>query len=117
MPSSSPIGRRLPVAVNTRCRPAAAGRERPPRESLIKSFASPGPDDRPALHPITENEPPQDVPVALLLILGAVAHQRHLAPSRESPHQAQRKLLAMVLNGSAALVDRAIKEKPLSILL
>ncbi|MGC2462521.1 MAG: hypothetical protein WA446_16360 [Steroidobacteraceae bacterium] len=55
--------------------------------------------------------------MALLLIVGAVAHQRHLAPSRELPHQAQRKLLTMVLNGSAALVDRAIKEKLLSILL
>ena len=72
---------------------------------------------QPALHPITENEPPQDVPVALLLILGAVAHQRHVAPSRELLHQAQRKLLTMVLDGSAALVDRAIKEKLLSILL
>ena len=47
----------------------------------------------------------------LLLILGAVAHQRYPAPSRELFHQAQRKLLAMVLNGSAALVDRAIKEE------
>jgi hypothetical protein len=56
------------------------------------------------------------VPVALLLILGAVAHQRDSAPSRELLHQAQRKLLAMILNGSAALVDRAIKEKLLSIL-
>jgi hypothetical protein len=54
--------------------------------------------------------------VTLLLILGAVAHQRHLASSRELLHQAQRKLLAMVLNGSAALVDRAIKEKLPSIL-
>src|ERR1700681_248944 len=70
---------------------------------------------RPALHPITENEPPQDVPVALLLILGAVAHQRHPAPSRELLHQTQRKLLAMVLNGSAALVDRTIEEQLLSI--
>ena len=49
------------------------------------------------------------MPVALLLIFGAVAHQRHPAPSRELLDQAQRKLLAMVLNGSAALVDRAIK--------
>jgi hypothetical protein len=62
----------------------------------------------PSLHAITENESPQDVPVALL-ILGAVAHQCHPAPSRELLHQAQRKLLAMVLNGSAALVDRAVK--------
>jgi hypothetical protein len=47
--------------------------------------------------------------VALCLIFGAVAHQRHSAPSRELPDEAQRKLLAMVLKGSAALVDRAIK--------
>jgi hypothetical protein len=71
---------------------------------------------RPSLNAITENESPQEMPVALLLILGAVAHQRHPAPSGELLHQAQRKLLAMVLNGSAALVDRAIKEKLLSIL-
>jgi hypothetical protein len=76
----------------------------------------PRPAGRPALHAITENEPPQDVPVALLLILGAVAHQRHPAPARELLHEAERKLLAMVLNGSAALVDWAIKEKLLSIL-
>ena len=69
-----------------------------------------------ALHSITENELPQNVPVALLLILLAVAHQRHLAPSRELLHQAKRKLLTMILNGSTALVDRAIKEKLLSIL-
>ncbi len=63
----------------------------------------------PSLHATTENDSPQDMPVALLLILGAVAHQCHRAPSRELLHQAQRKLLAMVLDGSAALVDRAIK--------
>ena len=56
-----------------------------------------------------ENESPQEMSVALSLIFGAVAHQRHPAPSRELLDQAQRKLLAMVLNGSAALVDGAIK--------
>jgi hypothetical protein len=69
------------------------------------------------LHAIAENESSQDMPVALLLILGAMAHQGHPAPSREPLHQAQRKFLAMILNGSAALVDRAIKEKLVSILL
>jgi precorrin-4 methylase len=55
--------------------------------------------------------------MTLQLILGEVAHQRHPAPSRESLHQAQRKLLTMVLYGSATLVDRAVKKKLLSILL
>jgi hypothetical protein len=54
--------------------------------------------------------------MALKLVLSAVAHQRHPAPSRELLHQPQRKLLTMVLNGSAALVDRPIKKKLLSIL-
>jgi hypothetical protein len=66
---------------------------------------------------MAENEPSQHVPVALPLIFGAVAHQRDPAPPRELLHQAQRKFLAMILNGSAALVDRAIKEKLVSILL
>jgi hypothetical protein len=70
----------------------------------------------PSLHAITENESPQDMPVALLLIVGAVAHQRHSAPSRELLHQAQRKLLAMVLNGTAPLVDGPVKKKLLSVL-
>jgi len=61
------------------------------------------------LHPLPENEFPQEVPVALLLILSIVAHQRDAAPRRELLHQAQRKLLTMVLNGSAALIDRTIK--------
>jgi hypothetical protein len=55
--------------------------------------------------------------MALQLILGAVAHQGHPTPSRELLHEAQRKLLTMVLNSSAALVDRTIKKKLLSILL
>jgi hypothetical protein len=54
--------------------------------------------------------------MTLQLILGAVAHQRHPTPSRELLHQAQCKLLAMVLNDSAALVDRPIKEELISIL-
>ena len=65
--------------------------------------APPSPIDCPLLHPLAENEFPQEVPVALLLILSTVAHQRDAAPSRELLHQAQRKLLAVVLDGSAAL--------------
>ena len=53
--------------------------------------------------------------MALLLIFGAVTHQRHTASSRELLHQSQRKLLTMVLNGSTALVDGAIKEELLSV--
>ena len=55
--------------------------------------------------------------MTLRFIFGAVAHERHLAPPRELLHQAQRKLLTMVLNSSAALVERTIKKKLLSILL
>ena len=56
------------------------------------------------------------MPVTPTLILGAVAHQRDRPLSRELLDQAQRKFLAMVLDGSAALVDRAIKEKLLLVL-
>ena len=54
--------------------------------------------------------------MTLQLILGAVAHQRHPTSSCELLYQAQRKLLAMVLNDSAPLVDRPIKEKLISVL-
>ena len=53
--------------------------------------------------------------MTLQLILVAVTHQRHRASACEPLYQAQRKLLTMVLYGPAALVDRAIKEKLLSI--
>jgi hypothetical protein len=59
-------------------------------------------------HSITENEFPQDVPMTLQLILGAVAHERHRTLPGELLQQPQRKLLSMVLNGSAAQVDRTI---------
>jgi hypothetical protein len=49
------------------------------------------------------------------LIFGTVAHQRHSAASCELLYQPQRKLLAMVLDGSAALVDRAVQKQLLSI--
>jgi hypothetical protein len=70
-----------------------------------------------ALHLITANEPPQLVPVTLLLILVAVTHQRHPPLSCKLSYQAQRKLLAMVLNDSAAPIERPIKELFISILL
>jgi len=47
--------------------------------------------------------------VALCLIFRAVAEERHATRGSELLHQAQRELLAMILDGSAALVDRAIK--------
>jgi len=47
--------------------------------------------------------------MALLLIFGAMAEERHGPLSRELLHQAQRKLLTVVLNRSAALVDGTIK--------
>jgi hypothetical protein len=51
------------------------------------------------------------------LIFFAVTQECHPTPTRELLDQAQRKLLSMVLNRPAALVDRAIKEKLGSILL
>jgi hypothetical protein len=69
-----------------------------------------------ALDAIAKYEPPQDMPVAFLLIFGTVAKQRHATPSRESLDQTQCELLAAVLDRSAALVDRPVKEKLLSIL-
>ena len=53
--------------------------------------------------------------MTLLLIFGAVAHQRHPTASRELLHQTERKFLTMVLYGSTALVNRAIEEKLISI--
>jgi hypothetical protein len=47
--------------------------------------------------------------VALCLIFGAVAQERHATRSSELLDEAQRELLPVILNGSAALVDRAIK--------
>lgn len=70
-----------------------------------------------ALHPIAENEPLQHVPMTLRLILVAVAHQRHRTAARELLQQAQRRLLAMVLDGPAALIDRAIEKELRSVLL
>jgi hypothetical protein len=55
--------------------------------------------------------------MALQFILVAVAHQRHPTLAREPLYQTQRKLLAMVLNDSAPLVDWPIQEKLFSILL
>jgi hypothetical protein len=55
------------------------------------------------------------MPMALRLILVAVAEERHSPSSGQSFDQAERELLAMVLNRSAALVDRAIQEKLLSV--
>jgi hypothetical protein len=55
--------------------------------------------------------------VALCLIFGAVAEECHATRCSELLDEPQRELLAVVLNGSAALVDRAIKEQLLSILL
>jgi hypothetical protein len=47
--------------------------------------------------------------VALCLVFGAVAEERHATRGSELLDEAQRELLAVVLDGSAALVDRAIK--------
>jgi hypothetical protein len=48
--------------------------------------------------------------MTLQLFFGAVAHQGHRTPSCELLQQTQRKLLTMVLDGSAAFVDRAIQK-------
>src|SRR5947207_4682091 len=78
--------------------------ERPTRAPRLLRLST-----APRYTPLAENEFPQEVPVALLLIVSTVAHQRDAASSRKLLHQAERKLLAMVLDGSAALVDRAIE--------
>ena len=49
------------------------------------------------------------MPVALCLIFGTVAEERNATCGSELLDEAQRELLAVVLDGSAALVDRAIK--------
>jgi hypothetical protein len=54
--------------------------------------------------------------MALPLILGAVAHQGHRASSRELFNQAKRKLLTMILDGPATLINWAAKKKLLLIL-
>src|SRR5882672_6213688 len=53
----------------------------------------------------------QDMPVAPPLVLGAVAQKRHVLALREPLDQAQRELLAMILDGTAPLVDRAVEKK------
>ena len=47
--------------------------------------------------------------MTLCLIFGAVAQERHATRGSELLEEAQRELLTVVLDGSAALVDRAIK--------
>lgn len=56
------------------------------------------------------------MPVALPLILVTVTDQRHSPSSCQSLDQAQRELLAVVLDGPAALVDGPIQEELFSIL-
>jgi len=47
--------------------------------------------------------------VAPCLIFGTVAEKRNATCDSELLDEAQRELLAVVLDGSAALIDRAIK--------
>ena len=47
--------------------------------------------------------------MALCLLFGAVAEERHATGGSELLDEAQRELLAVVPDGSATLVDRAIK--------
>jgi hypothetical protein len=62
-------------------------------------------------HSITDDEFLQHVPMALQMILGAVAHESHGTPSGELLQQSQRKLLTMVLNDSAVPVDRTVQKE------
>src|SRR5437588_9019517 len=87
-------------------RPSSSSSDRRTAESRA---APPSPIACPSLHSLTENEFPQEMPVALSLILIAVTQQCHPASVRELLHQAERELLAVVLNRSVALVDRAIQ--------
>ncbi len=54
--------------------------------------------------------------MTLRLIFSAVAEERHMASLRELLHQTQRELLAVVLNGTAAFVNRAVQDEFPSIL-
>jgi len=49
--------------------------------------------------------------VAALLVLGTVAKKGHVSPLSEPLDQAQGELLAMILDGLAPLVDRAVEKK------
>src|SRR5688572_6900937 len=51
------------------------------------------------------------MPVAVLLALGAVAHERHVAPARQLPDEPQRELLAVVLDRPALPVDRSVEKQ------
>ena len=53
--------------------------------------------------------------MALRLILGAVAHHRHVARGGETLQQAQREFLPVVLDGAAARVDPSAHEQLLPV--
>src|SRR3989338_6638191 len=51
------------------------------------------------------------MPVALALILGAMAQERDVADSGEPLDEAKREFLAVILDGTASLIDRPVQEK------
>src|SRR3990167_9569546 len=62
-------------------------------------------------HSIAEDQRPQQMPVALALILGAMAQERDVADSGEPLDEAKREFLAVILDGAASLIDRPVQEK------
>jgi hypothetical protein len=53
----------------------------------------------------------QFVPMTLLLLFTAVAHQRHVPRLREPLDQAKSELLSVILDGPAASIHRAVHEQ------
>ena len=54
------------------------------------------------LDTMTENEPSQYVSVTVLLVFGALTHQRDLPAPCEPLDESQRELLPVIFNGPAA---------------
>ena len=69
------------------------------------------PADRPVLDTTTQNYPSQYVSVTVLLILGALTHQRDVPATCKPLDESQRELLPVILDGQAARIDRPIHEQ------
>ena len=67
--------------------------------------------NRPVLDTMTENEPSQYVSVTVLLVFGALTHQRDVPAMCEPLDEPQRELLPVILDGPTARIDRPIHEQ------
>jgi len=59
---------------------------------------------------VAQDQRSQQMPMALLLVLIAVAHQCHSPLLRQPLDQPKRELLAVILDGPATRVDGAVQE-------